>query len=210
MTQGREGWSPMGRKSEEVRFLAGFPGAGRGVGRSWRPGAALVLALFLAVAGGSAFPAAGFLSGPAVARAQPQPELPAITVRLVRLDPTWKGDAVLGEVLAEVADEPEEQRIGLMERTELAPGRGMLFIWPTARPVSMWMRYTRIPLDMVFADGLGRIVRITRNVPPCPDSEPDCPVYPSGAPVRYVLELPAGDADRLGLREGDWLLPAGR
>ncbi|BAS26974.1 DUF192 domain-containing protein [Limnochorda pilosa] len=144
------------------------------------------------------------------ARSQGQPELPAVTVRLVRLDPDWKGDAVLGQVVAELADEPLERQVGLMERTELAPGRGMLFVWPGELPVSMWMRNTRIPLDMVYADRLGKIVRIARDVPPCPDSEPDCPVYPSGAPVRYVLEIAAGEAERLGLREGDWLLPAGR
>ncbi|MBO2520058.1 MAG: hypothetical protein CW349_10290, partial [Firmicutes bacterium] len=67
-----------------------------------------------------------------------------------------------------------------MGRTELPRGQGMLFVWPVEEPVSMWMRFTRIPLDMIFADRFGQIVRITRNVPPCPDSEPNCPVYPSG------------------------------
>lgn len=174
------------------------PGIGRAVQLALMGAALLALA-----AGGSL---AGLWPGAGSAGAQGQPPLPAVTVWLVRLDPQWEGDGVLGQVVAEVADEPEEQRLGLMWRAELPQGRGMLFVWPVEQHVTMWMRNTRIPLDMVFADRLGRIVRITRNVPPCPDTEPNCPIYPSGRPVRYVLELPAGDADRMGLREGDWLL----
>lgn len=166
----------------------------------------LLVATLALVAGGWA---AGLWPGTGGAAAQGQPPLPTVPVWLVRLDPDWEGDGVLGQVVAEVADEPEEQRIGLMERTELPQGQGMLFVWPVEQPVSMWMRSTRIPLDMIFADGLGQIVRITRNVPPCPDTEPNCPVYPSGRPVRFVLELPAGDADRMGLKEGDWLVLGG-
>lgn len=167
-----------------------------GQGRGWARWGALLLAGCLLAAG----------SVDLRAGAQGQPPLPTVTVWLLRLDPQAEGEGFLGQVVAELADEPEERRIGLMGRTELPRGQGMLFVWPVEEPVSMWMRFTRIPLDMIFADRFGQIVRITRNVPPCPDSEPNCPVYPSGQPVRYVLELPAGEADRLGLREGDWLL----
>lgn len=174
-----------------------------GVRREVGLGILLAAALVLAAGGWTA----GLWPGTERAGAQGQPALPTVTVWLVRLDPDWEGEGVLGQVVAEVADEPEEQHIGLMGRAELPQGRGMLFVWPVEQPVNMWMRSTRIPLDMVFADRLGQIVRITRNVPPCPDTEPNCPIYSSGQPVRFVLELPAGDADRMGLKEGDWLLP---
>jgi hypothetical protein len=41
------------------------------------------------------------------------------------------------------------------------------------------------------------------DVPPC--KVDPCPVYPSNAPSRYVLELPAGTARRIGSKAGDKL-----
>jgi uncharacterized membrane protein (UPF0127 family) len=40
-----------------------------------------------------------------------------------------------------------------------------------------------------------------RDVPPCSAGDA-CPTYPSRVPARYVLELNAGEATRLGLQDG--------
>lgn len=44
----------------------------------------------------------------------------------------------------EVARTIEEQRKGLMFRTELAADRGMVFVFTPVRPVAMWMKNTSL------------------------------------------------------------------
>ena len=100
----------------------------------------------------------------------------------------------------EVADTPEERRIGLMHRTELAPDRGMLFDFGAVRQVTMWMKNTLIPLDMFFADSTGRIVTIAERTTPLSEKR-----MHSGQPVLYVLEMAGGSAARLGIASGDRL-----
>jgi uncharacterized membrane protein (UPF0127 family) len=77
----------------------------------------------------------------------------------------------------------------------------MLFIHEREAPRSYWMMNTRIPLDILYFDASLRLVSQRRDTPPCPPGE-RCPAYPSGAPARYVLELNAGEAARLGLEDG--------
>ena len=101
----------------------------------------------------------------------------------------------------EVADDDAERARGLMFRDHLAADAGMLFIHEDEAPRSYWMMNTRIPLDILYFDDALRLVSQRRDTPPCPPGE-RCPPYPSGAPARYVLELNAGEAARLGLRDG--------
>ena len=101
----------------------------------------------------------------------------------------------------ELADDPPEQARGLMERTELGPDRGMLFIFPAPRPLSFWMKNTRIPLDALFFDEQGAFVNV-QTMDPCLDP---CPTYSSGKPVKYALEVNAGFAEEQGIKRG-WRL----
>ncbi len=104
----------------------------------------------------------------------------------------------------ELAETPETQTRGLMERPSLAPNAGMLFIFPDVTPRGFWMMNTLIPLDMLFIDADGRIINIQENVPPCKPPH-RCPTYPSAAPAKYVLEIAGGRAHALGIRAGDHL-----
>jgi hypothetical protein len=100
----------------------------------------------------------------------------------------------------EVAGTPEQQAMGLMYRRSLADNRGMLFTFNPPQTVSFWMKNTLIPLDMVFIQA-GKIKAIAANVPPCKNDP--CPTYGPDVPVDRVIELRAGRAAELGLKEGD-------
>lgn len=101
----------------------------------------------------------------------------------------------------EVADTEAARDRGLMFRDELPAGHGMLFIHEQEEPVAYWMKNTRIPLDILFFDHARRLVAQQRDVPPC-DLGDRCPPYPSNAPALYVLEVNAGEAERLHLQDG--------
>lgn len=100
----------------------------------------------------------------------------------------------------EVADEPNEQRRGLMYRRELGPDRGMLFVYGSERRITMWMRNTYISLDMIFIASDGRIRNIAADTEPLSDN-----IVASEGQVHAVLEVPAGTAARLGIRPGDFV-----
>jgi uncharacterized membrane protein (UPF0127 family) len=99
----------------------------------------------------------------------------------------------------EIANTPESRSRGLMFRRELPEGRGMLFDFGTRETeVSMWMKNTYIPLDMIFIRADGRIRHIAENTTPHSEA-----TISSGGPVKGVLEVIAGTARRLGLAAGD-------
>jgi uncharacterized membrane protein (UPF0127 family) len=98
----------------------------------------------------------------------------------------------------ELMKSDEERAKGLMFRKELPEGRGMLFDFNPEQNVSMWMKNTLIPLDMIFIQSDGRILRIAENT----DIESE-KIIPSGGPVRGVLEVIAGTAKKFGIKPGD-------
>ena len=98
----------------------------------------------------------------------------------------------------EIAATPGARAQGLMFRRSLAPGAGMLFDFGRDEVARMWMKNTFIPLDMVFADRDGKVRGIVRNARPR-----SLDTISSRIPVRAVLELNGGEADRMGLAPGD-------
>lgn len=101
----------------------------------------------------------------------------------------------------EVANDDAERARGLMFRDALGEERGMLFIHEAEEPQAYWMKNTRIPLDILYFDDGRRLVSQQRDVPPCSAGD-RCPPYPSNAPARYVLELNAGQAADIALKDG--------
>lgn len=98
----------------------------------------------------------------------------------------------------EVMRNDAQRAQGLMFRRQMAADRGMLFDFEREAPVSMWMKNTYLPLDMIFIDRHGRIVNIAENTEPLSER-----TIPSAGPVLGVLEVNAGTARRLGLKAGD-------
>ena len=103
-------------------------------------------------------------------------------------------------VTVEIADTDQKRERGLQNRQFLGRREGMLFIFAQNGRYSFWMKDTLIPLDMIWLDDSRRVVYVAANVPPC-RSEP-CPVYTPPYEARYVLELNAGMAQKLGLHPG--------
>ena len=109
-------------------------------------------------------------------------------------------------ITVEVARAPDEQRRGLMFRDSLPPDHGMLFVFPIEEVQAFWMRNTKLPLSIAYADASGRIVRVA-------DLEPfdERPVT-SVAPARYALEMNRGWFAAHDVTPGDRItdLPRGR
>ena len=102
------------------------------------------------------------------------------------------------QFMVEIASTPQQRSLGLQGRRQLAPDQGMLFDFGRIEPVFMWMKNTYLPLDMIFISGEGRIVNIA------PETTPESlTIIESAAPVRWVLEVRARTAARLGIQAGD-------
>ena len=102
----------------------------------------------------------------------------------------------------EVARTPEQQEVGLMNRSPLAADRGMLFPFEPPRPVVFWMKNTPSSLDIVFLLN-GEVKAIAVDAHPC--AADPCPTYSSNDTVNQVIELRSGRAAELGLKVGDRL-----
>ena len=102
------------------------------------------------------------------------------------------------DIEIEVTETPQEKATGLMFRTQLADDKGMLFYYRTPQEISMWMRNTYIPLDMVFIRADGVVHRIEARTEPLSET-----IIRSRGDVTACLELAGGAAERLGLKPGD-------
>jgi len=103
--------------------------------------------------------------------------------------------------VVELAETPGQMEQGLMFRRSLAPDAGMLFDFKQPTVATMWMHNTLIPLDMLFVDRQGLIVNIAQRAVPESDQ-----TIAAVAPVRVVIELNGGTAERLGIKPGDHVL----
>jgi uncharacterized protein len=100
----------------------------------------------------------------------------------------------------EVADEPEEWRVGLMHRRSLARNAGMVFVFPRPIRGGFWMKNTLIPLSIAFFDARGRILRIMVMTPCRADP---CPTYDPRIAYKGALEVNRGSFGRWGVGRGD-------
>lgn len=98
----------------------------------------------------------------------------------------------------EIATTQAEKARGLMFRRSMPQDSGMIFLYDTPKVMSMWMRNTYIPLDMIFITQEGSVLRVEANTEPFSTD-----VIYSGGDAIAVLELNAGEAARIGLKPGD-------
>ncbi len=98
----------------------------------------------------------------------------------------------------ELALTGEQHAQGLMYRRSLAGDAGMLFLYSGAGTLSMWMKNTPIPLDMMFIAPDGRIVDIAERTVPY-----SLETVSSRFAASAVLEVNGGTVARLGIQPGD-------
>jgi len=94
------------------------------------------------------------------------------------------------------AQVPETLAKGLGGKTTI--DKPMLFEFPTVKVHSMWMKGMLVPIDIVWADEDGIIIKVYLNCP----TEPWDHTYSSVTPSKYAIECAAGEAPRLGLDVG--------
>lgn len=103
------------------------------------------------------------------------------------------------EILVEVAETDVERQQGLMHRSTLPEGRGMLFLFDAPRELSFWMKNTLIPLEILYFDAHGDFVS-RQSMVPC-EADP-CRNYPSFGASQYALEVGSTDPISEGVGEG--------
>ncbi|MGI0488453.1 DUF192 domain-containing protein [Pantanalinema rosaneae CENA516] len=161
------------------------------------------LILVMALVGCSSLPGTAVSSDREVPVAQDPAAVSPVTDPLTQELPI-SAQVKVGErvIQLEVAQTPQQQQIGLMNRTQLPDDRGMLFPFDPPRPIAFWMKNTLIPLDMIFLRN-GQVAHIARNAAPC-KADP-CPTYGTPIEIDQVIELRGGRAAELGIKPGDRL-----
>lgn len=105
-------------------------------------------------------------------------------------------------VHVELATTNAQREYGLMGRTRLPQGRGMLFVHNRTADHAYWMYHCKIGLDIAWMNEDRQIVEMSPDTPPCRGEADTCPSYGGQEPSKYVLELPVGSIRRHHLAVG--------
>ncbi len=104
-----------------------------------------------------------------------------------------------GSLSVRVADTTFSRAMGLMFRSE----ESLLLDFGRDSRQGIWMLFMRFPIDIVFISARGRVVHVVEDAPPVSLNPSTWRIYYPPRPVRFVLEVPAGTAGRLGLSPGE-------
>lgn len=107
-------------------------------------------------------------------------------------------------VRLEIAATPAARARGLMGRTEVPEGTGMVFLYPEDVAEAYWMKNTLVPLSIAFVAADGRVVSVSEMTPCRADP---CPSYAPAGPYRYAVELAAGSFAAAGVGPGAKVVP---
>ncbi|HNX04793.1 MAG TPA: DUF192 domain-containing protein [Opitutales bacterium] len=97
----------------------------------------------------------------------------------------------------QIAISGPEQEKGLMYRTELADGEGMLFVYKSPQRMNFWMNHVPIPLAIGFIDPDGTLNEIRHMLP-----NDTRTTTSSGTNLQFCLEMDDGWYERHGVRPG--------
>ncbi len=100
-------------------------------------------------------------------------------------------------LIVDLALTEEEKKRGLMFVEELQNTNGMLFIYKKPRVLKMWMKNTKIDLDIIFINENNLISSIKKGL------KLSRKIISSDFPVLAVLEIPSSCNDKMKLKKGD-------
>ena len=92
------------------------------------------------------------------------------------------------ELSLDVADNEKKRSYGLMNREDMKPNSGMLFIWKDSQFLNFWMKNTHFNLDLFFLNDQSEIIQIYKNAKAFDET-----IIKSKEKVKYVLEMNAGE-----------------
>ena len=92
------------------------------------------------------------------------------------------------ELSLDIADNKQKRSYGLMNREDMRPNSGMLFIWKDSQIRNFWMKNTHFNLDLFFFNNHGEIIEIYKNAKAFDETN-----IKSKEKVKYVLEMNAGE-----------------
>jgi uncharacterized membrane protein (UPF0127 family) len=104
------------------------------------------------------------------------------------------------QIPVEIAETPEETSRGLMYRTSLDAGAGMVFLFGAKTRTGFWMKNTLIPLSIAFFDDRG-VINDILDMEPCLAAV-DCPSYYPKNDYVGALEVNKGFFAKKGIRTG--------
>lgn len=136
------------------------------------------------------------------------PAIKILTLVLLSLNTVWaqegpqltlnriKISAGMYQIDTQLAMNPQERQIGLMNRPSMPTHEGMLFVFENASVQCFWMKNTLLPLTAAFVAEDGTIVNLEDMKPQTLES------HCSKKPVRYVLEMNQGWFAKRGIKAG--------
>lgn len=109
----------------------------------------------------------------------------------------FENDKKIATFFVAIADDDKKRMYGLMNLKKLPKNQGMLFAFQSPRMVNMWMKNTKIPLDMLFIDDNNIIVKIHEKAQP-----ESLDLIDSAVLVNKALEINAGMVKKYKIKKG--------
>ncbi|MBP7796120.1 MAG: DUF192 domain-containing protein [Elusimicrobiales bacterium] len=103
----------------------------------------------------------------------------------------------------EVARTEQQKELGLMFRKKLCDKCGMIFIFDEEESRTFWMKNTYIPLDIIFLSKNMKVNKIFKNVEEYNENMSDDELPKIESYAKYVIEINAGQSEKLGIKEGE-------
>lgn len=99
-----------------------------------------------------------------------------------------------------IAKSDTDRQRGLSGRKSLPSDQGMLFVFDHKDLFGFWMKDMLFPIDIIYID-TDHVVYVIPNAP-AGGQTPNLTIYRPDEPANYVLELNAGQADKLKIEKG--------